>query len=115
MESVQLLNKHCAWIEPDYITGGDKVDALMLEGWSPILILGIAFAIVLFLISRKVTKKNLFLISNILSLICIVVVIYSILIIDGWEGIGVGVVTVCIFIGIWLGTILGTFSKKQMT
>lgn len=89
------------------------MDAFMLDGWTPILLVGIAFAIVIFLVSLKVSRKTLFKISNVLSLICIVAVIYSIVIIGGWTGMGVGAITVCIFIGIWIGTILGITFKKQ--
>lgn len=88
------------------------MDAFMLDGWTPILLVGIAFAIVIFLVSRKVSRKALFKTSNILSLICIAAIIYSIVVIGGWEGMGVGAVTICIFIGIWIGTILGITFKK---
>lgn len=73
--------------------------------------MGIAFAIVIFLVFRKVSRKTLFKTSNILSLICIVAVISSIVIIGGWEGMGVGTVAICIFIGIWMGTVLGVINK----
>lgn len=84
----------------------------MLEGWTPILLVGIAFATVIFLVSRKVSRRVLFKISNILSLICIATITYSLVGIGGWEGMGVGAITICIFIGIWLGTILGITLKK---
>lgn len=84
----------------------------MLDGWTPILLVGIAFAVVIFLISRKVARKTLFSICNVLSLICIVVVMYSIVAVGGWEGMGVGIVAVCIFIGVWIGTFFGVLSKQ---
>ena len=88
------------------------MNAFMLDGWTPILLVGIAFAIVIFLVSRKVSGKALLKTSNILSLICIATITYSIVVIGGWEGMGVGAVTICIFIGIWIGTILGIAFKK---
>ncbi|ATP40771.1 sodium:dicarboxylate symporter [Solibacillus sp. R5-41] len=88
------------------------MNALMLEGWTPILLIGIMFIVVVFLISRKVTVEVLYLISSILSVICIGVVIYSITAVGGWDGIGLGFVTISIFIGIWIGTVIGVASKK---
>src|SRR5690625_6965820 len=76
------------------------MDVLMLEGWTPILLFGIAFAIVIFILSRKVSKKSLFLISSVLSLICFVVIIYSMVGVGGWEGMGLGFVTITAFLGI---------------
>lgn len=89
------------------------MDFDMLEGWTPILLIGIVFALVIFLLSFKVSRKMLFKVSGVLSLLCFVTVIYSIVIIGGWEGMGIGAVTVCIFIGIWIGTVLGITFKKQ--
>lgn len=36
------------------------MDALMLEGWTPILLCGIVFAIGMYITSRKVSKKLYF-------------------------------------------------------
>ncbi|MFS0752462.1 YesK-like family protein [Oceanobacillus sp. 1P07AA] len=88
------------------------MDAIMLEGWTPILLMGIGSAIILFFISRKISRKALFLTSTLLSLICIGVVIYSKDVVGGWEGIGLGVVTFIVFIGIWLGTIVGAVKRS---
>jgi len=88
------------------------MDVLMLEGWTPILLFGIAFAIVIFILSRKVSKKSLFLISSVLSLICFVVIIYSMIGVGGWEGMGLGFVTITAFLGIWIGTATGVIIKK---
>lgn len=89
------------------------MDSFMLEGWTPIILIGIVFAIVIFLVSRKVSRKTLFKISNILSLICLIVISYSILIIGGWEGMGLGIFTFSTFIGIWIGTVIGIGNKKE--
>lgn len=88
------------------------MDAIMLEGWTPILLMGIGSAIILFFISRKISRKALFLTSTLLSLICIGVVTYSKDVVGGWEGIGLGVVTFIVFIGIWLGTIVGAVKRS---
>lgn len=40
--------------------GGKKMDALMLDGWTPILLIGIVVAIIIFFISRKIPRKALF-------------------------------------------------------
>ncbi|BAC12891.1 YesK-like family protein [Oceanobacillus iheyensis] len=88
------------------------MDAIMLEGWTPILLMGIGSAIILFFISRKISRKALLLTSTLLSVICIGVVIYSKDVVGGWEGIGLGVVTFIVFIGIWLGTIVGAVKRS---
>lgn len=66
------------------------MDALMLEGWTPILLCGIVFAIVMFITSRKVSRKSLISTSTVLSLICIGVIIYSVIGVGGWDGMGLG-------------------------
>lgn len=89
------------------------MDALMLEGWTPILLFGIVFAIVMFIISRKISRKALFSNSAVLSLICLAVIIFSVIGVGGWEGMGLGVVTITIFLGIWIGTIIGALIRSS--
>lgn len=89
------------------------MDALMLEGWTPILLSGIVFAIGMFITSRKVSSKSLFSTSTVLSLICIGVIIYSVTAVGGWEGMGLGLFTITILVGIWIGTVIGAASKSS--
>jgi len=89
------------------------MDALMLEGWTPILLCGIVFAIGMFITSRKVSRKSLFSTSTVLSLICIGVIIYSVIGVGGWEGMGLGLFTITILVGIWIGTVIGAISKSS--
>lgn len=84
----------------------------MLEGWTPILLLGILFLVIIFFISRKVSKKALYSLSLVLSLICIGVVILSMTVVGGWEGMGIGFVAISVLIGIWIGTVIGIANKK---
>ncbi|WP_246367257.1 YesK family protein [Paraliobacillus salinarum] len=86
----------------------------MLEGWTPILLMGIIAAVIIFFISRKVSKKVLFFIAVILSIICFGIVIYSIIGVGGWDGMGIGFVTITVFIGIWIGAIIGAILKKRL-
>jgi len=88
------------------------MDALMLEGWTPILFIGIVVAIIIFFISRKISRKTLFLTSIVLSLVCVGIVIYSKEAVGGWEGIGLAFVTFIGFLGLWVGTIIGVIIKK---
>lgn len=87
------------------------MDALMLEGWTPILLCGIVFAIGMFITARKVSRKVLLLTLIILSLICIGVIIFSLYVVGGWDGIGLLFLTITIFIGVWIGTFIGAISK----
>ncbi|MEK4629047.1 MAG: YesK family protein [Solibacillus sp.] len=86
------------------------MDALMLEGWTPILLSGIIFAIGMFITSRKVSRKSLFSFATVLSLICIGVIIFSIIAVGGWEGMGLGLFSFTILLGIWIGTVIGDIS-----
>lgn len=89
------------------------MDALMLEGWTPILLCGIVFAIGMFITSRKVSRKFLFSTSTALSLICIWIIIYSVIAVGGWEGMGLELFTIAILVGIWIGTVIGTISRSS--
>ncbi|MEK5215465.1 YesK family protein [Psychrobacillus sp. FSL H8-0487] len=89
------------------------MDALMLDGWTPILLCGIVFAIVMFITSRKVSRKSLISTSTVLSLICIGVIIYSVIGIGGWDGMGLGLFMITILAGIWIGTVIGDISRSS--
>ncbi len=88
------------------------MDVLMLEGWTPILLCGIVFAIGMFITSRKVSRKSLLSTSTVLSLICIGVIIYSIIGVGGWEGMGLGLFMISILVGIWIGTVIGAIFRS---
>ncbi|AMO85822.1 hypothetical protein B857_00690 [Solibacillus isronensis B3W22] len=83
------------------------MDALMLDGWTPLLLLGLFFAFMMFYIARKVSKNVLLLTSAIMSLLCIGLILFSIFVVGGWEGMGLGFFAFTIFIGVWIGTIFG--------
>lgn len=83
------------------------MDALMLEGWTPILLAGIIAVIVMVLVSRKTSNKNLLRVSIGLSIISLAIIVYSVIGIGGWKGMGIGAVTKTILFGIWLGTGIG--------
>ncbi|MCK1998640.1 YesK-like family protein [Psychrobacillus psychrodurans] len=89
------------------------MDGLMLEGWTPILLCGIVFAFGMFITSRKVSRKSLFSISTVLSLICIGVIIYSVIGVGGWEGMGLGLFAITILVGTWVGTVIGAISSNS--
>ncbi|MER1957382.1 MAG: YesK family protein [Solibacillus sp.] len=88
------------------------MDALMLEGWTPILLCGIVFAIGMYITSQKVSRNSLFATAIVLSLICLGVIIYSLIGVRGWDGVGLGFLTITIFVGVWVGTFIGAISKN---
>ncbi|VDG96911.1 Uncharacterised protein [Lysinibacillus sphaericus] len=88
------------------------MNAFMLEGWTPILLSGILFMVIVFFISRKVSKRAIYSLALVLSLICIGVVISSMTVVGGWEGMGIAIVAISILIGIWIGTIIGIANRK---
>ena len=87
------------------------MDALMLEGWTPILLCGILFAVGMFITSRKVSRKVLLSIATVLSLICIGLIIFSRIAVGSWDGIGLAFLTITIFVGVWVGTFIGVVSR----
>lgn len=89
------------------------MNTLMLEGWMPILLLGIFFMVIIIFISRNVTKKTLYSLVFVLNLICMGVVILSIVVIGGWEGMGIGFIAISSLVGIWIGTLIGSMSKTE--
>ncbi|MDY0393967.1 YesK family protein [Virgibacillus halophilus] len=66
-----------------------------------------------FFISRKVSRKYLFSMAIILTLICFGVLAYSVIGVGGWEGMGLGFVTISVSLGIWIGTIIGAIKQKK--
>ncbi|MFJ7979610.1 YesK family protein [Lysinibacillus xylanilyticus] len=84
----------------------------MLDGWTPILLLGTIFLVGIYFISRKVSRKILYTVSLVLSFICFGLVLYSIFVVRGWEGMGLGFVAISVILGTWIGTIIGISSKK---
>ncbi len=84
-----------------------KMDAIMLEGWTPLLLLGLVFVVGVYIISRKVSRNFLLKISSVLSIICLSVILYSIFVVGGWDGMGLGVISIIILLGTWIGTIIG--------
>ena len=89
------------------------MDTLMLEGWTPLLLMGIVAAIIMFFISKKVSKKALFISTAILTLIGIGISIYSTEVVDSWAGFGMFYLTIIIVLGVWIGTIIGAISKQK--
>ena len=89
-----------------------KIDALMLDGWTPIILLGVVFIVGVYFISRKVSRKAFFTVSLVVSLIGFAMLIFSIFAVGGWEGMGLGIFTLSALLGTWIGTLLSLFIKK---
>ena len=88
------------------------MNAFMLEGWTPILLLGAVCIVGMYFISRKVSRKAFYTVSLVLSLICFGLVIYSIFVVGGWEGMGLGFVAISVLVGTWIGTTIGIFGEN---
>lgn len=84
----------------------------MLDGWTPLILLGILFAFMMFFIARKVSKKVLLLTSAVMTLLCLGLILFSILVVGGWEGMGLGFFAFTIFVGVWIGTLFGIIFKN---
>ncbi|WP_342512407.1 YesK family protein [Sporosarcina sp. FSL K6-1522] len=88
------------------------MNAFMLEGWTPILLLGILFIVGIYFVSRKVSRKALYTVSFVLSLICFGLVVFGLLVVGGWDGLGLGFVAISVLLGTWIGAVIGIFSKN---
>lgn len=84
----------------------------MLDGWTPLILLGILFAFMMFFIARKVSKNVLLLTSAVMTLLCFGLILFSILVVGGWEGMGLGFFAFTIFVGVWIGTLFGIIFKN---
>ena len=85
----------------------------MLDGWTPILLCGILFAFLMFFIARKISKNVLLLTSAIMSLLCLGLILFSIFVVGGWEGMGLGFFAITIFTGVWIGTVFGLIFRNS--
>lgn len=90
------------------------MDTLMLEGWTPLLLMGSIAAASMFFISKKLSKKALFISTAILTLIGIGISIYSTEVANSWAGFGMFYLTIIIIAGVWIGTIAGAINKQKI-
>ena len=83
----------------------------------PLIILIIALiAIFIYVLNILSSKKTFRRVSLSISLICFLVLLYSIIGIGGWEGMGVGIWCMITFFGIFVGIILTVlFPQKNDT
>lgn len=88
------------------------MDAWMLEGWTPFLLISLGTIVVVFLLSRKLARRTLYSISLGIGLLCIGAFFFSMLVIGGWDGMGIGIISICILIGTLIGTLMGGMPRK---
>lgn len=88
------------------------MDALLLEGWLPIILVGIAFAVIIPVLTKTINRKTMYIISSLLGLVCCMTILYSIFAVGGWDGMAIGFYSISAFFGIAVGTAISPFIKK---
>ncbi|WP_054711853.1 YesK family protein [Bacillus sp. JCM 19041] len=91
----------------------EKSNVLMLEGWTPMLLIGLASGLILFFISKKISKKAITVTVISLTLAYIATVAYSYIVVRGWEGIGLFALSTIIIFFVWVGSLLGFVTKTK--
>ncbi|TFJ92668.1 YesK family protein [Lentibacillus salicampi] len=88
------------------------MDALLLEGWLPIIVAGIvAFAAVIML-GRYSATGTFFITTFTLMLLSLLMLVFS-FVIGGWTGMGIGFYSVTIFLGLTAGLFVSVFLKVK--
>ncbi|HLS67119.1 MAG TPA: sodium:dicarboxylate symporter [Pseudogracilibacillus sp.] len=89
------------------------MDTFISDGWSTILLLIFGVAFILFVISRFLPRKAIFLIALIFSFICVAIVLISVEVVNSWDDLRFSFMTIAAFLGIWIGALIGIFTKKR--
>lgn len=86
---------------------------LMLEGWTPMLLIGLAAGVILFFVSKKISKKSITITAISLTIAYIAAATYGYFVVNGWEGIGILALSTIILFFSWLGLLLGYVTKAR--
>lgn len=88
------------------------MELLLLEGWLPIILAGVISTVVIVMLSRVVSNRIIYAISSLLFLVCIFFFLYSIFVVGGWGGMGLGFFSIAVFLGVLIGSLIGVFMRK---
>ncbi|GKV70109.1 hypothetical protein NCCP2716_26070 [Sporosarcina sp. NCCP-2716] len=89
------------------------MDALLLDGWTPLILLALISMAIILVLSRKLARRVFYSIAVGIALLCIAVFFGSMVVIGGWEGMGYGILAVCVLVGTLIGTALGSLSTGK--
>lgn len=85
----------------------------LLSDWLPIILIGLAATVIVLGLAKFLNKNVLYTITSILCLVCFALIIISVVVVGGWEGMGMGIVTIAIFLGISLGVVISPVVKNK--
>ncbi|MGG0175183.1 YesK family protein [Gottfriedia acidiceleris] len=74
----------------------------------PFILIGIVVAAVIFVLGLFTNKKRLYVVSFFISIISVIIVVFSIFGVGGWTGMGLGAFSISTFLGSVIGIILMT-------
>ncbi len=89
------------------------MDALLLDGWTPLILVALISMAVILVLSRKLARRVFYSIALGVALLCIAVFFGSMVFIGGWGGMGYGILAVCVLVGTLIGTAIGSFSTGK--
>lgn len=89
------------------------MDGLLLNDWLPIILTSIIVAVIIVILALFITKSVLYTITTIFSLLCIILIVYGVVGLGGWEGMGLGIFSVSAFLGLTVGVLISPFIKKK--
>ncbi|MBY7144921.1 sodium:dicarboxylate symporter [Virgibacillus sp. NKC19-3] len=89
------------------------MDRLLLSEWLPIILTGVLVAVIIVTLAFSIKKAVLYIITTILSLVCISLIVFSLVGIGGWEGMGLGLFAVSAFLGLTVGVLICPFIKSK--
>lgn len=89
------------------------MDGLLLNDWLPIILTSIIVAVIIVILALFITKTVLYTITTIFSLLCIILIVYGVVGLGGWEGMGLGIFSVSAFLGLTVGVLISPFIKKK--
>ncbi|WP_040285053.1 YesK family protein [Sporosarcina koreensis] len=88
------------------------MEALMLNGWTPILLAGIVAMGLVITLSRKLSRPLFFKIVLGIAVLSVAAFFISMIVIGGWEGMGYSFLSGAVLLGTLVGMAVGAVSDR---
>ncbi|MFI8684865.1 YesK family protein [Rossellomorea sp. NPDC077527] len=86
---------------------------LYLGGWLPIILLFIMSICLIVVMARYTRNRIVFSLAALLGVMSLGLILYSIFIVGGWDGMAIGFYSISAFLGLSIGTAISPFIKKK--
>jgi predicted membrane protein len=93
-----------------FIGGGE---VFYLEGWLPIILLFIITTCLIVVMARYTRNHIVFSLSAVLGCLSLGIILYSVFMVGGWDGMAIGFYAIAAFLGLSIGTAISPFIKKK--